>query len=236
MKTWLKRSGLLAVLCLFTLPAHAEVTATVISIRSDGTRIYNVPQGKVFMLEHVMFPNEWANVGKPRVLLIRPTSLGANAARILTKQYNTEWNMLSRPLRMPWPGGFEVGADSRELRIFLVGRLMDQDDLFGSIDSEIKRDTLDPAGTPSMLVDIETKTKRPAKAQLQVSNDDLASWTDVDADRQDASPGEIQMRISPLVSSRESYRAQVRVAPEEEYNPDYAFQAVQALIPSDGSP
>lgn len=238
----LLRGFLLFCLCL---PALAEVEAVVLTLTSSSAnRSYAPPAGKVLIIEHVMFPQVWADQGWERTFYVRPRStIGANFNRAGTDGeklvlpdtyfqvktvYRSDWNMLSRPLRVPAPSSIHIDSNNAFLQCFIMGRLVDQDDLFASIESEVKDVRLaEPAGAPTLLVDVAVPTKRPAKVRVETS-EDLQSWATSNAGRQ-RSPGEIELRFSPLVGQARFIRAAARVAPEEEYNPDYAFMSVQTL-------
>lgn len=102
-----------------------------IQIRLSATSpgfIYQVPPGKVLLIEYIMFANYWNNQSEPKRIILR--NGGSNIAGLVwdtDRTYSSSWNQLTVPLRLPPGVAIAVPfLNDGSFQAFLYGKLVDE--------------------------------------------------------------------------------------------------------------
>ena len=154
----------LAVLVLASLlaleqPGFAKVTATTVRLYMQtldpSNLAYEVPKGKVFILEHVGFSTSWTQSRQIRIVPPKGTDFASTIALTFSDSFNT----LDRPLKLP--AGTKVASvnSMTNEECILFGVLADDTDLYAAIGSELSNPSL--AGG-SLYADLVLESPRPA--------------------------------------------------------------------------
>lgn len=215
--------------CLFLLGASAvtsfaEVEAVQIRIQaSSGDTIYEVPPGKVLIVEHICFVDYWDHQNEPKRIFLRHGGAGAaGLAWSTTQTYTSSWNQLLRPLRLPAGTGLSCPVlGDGAFQICIYGRLADEGDLFAAVGGRIKDIEMSEQGTDRILqARVELDSPRPSHVQVEKSGD-LVTWTDAPgAEATRTAPGELEITL-PVAESEDKQFARVvaRALPEEADEP-----------------
>ena len=171
--------------CLgFCLRLDAAVQAVQIRLTANtGSTIpiiYEVPAGKVLVVEHVIFPQYWDDHAQPKSITIRHGG-ASTAGTIWDTQvtYSANFNTLFRPLKLP--AGTAIAAPylgNSSYLLFLYGLLVDEADLYASVPASLKQlQHHNNGGTEVIEGTLELSSARPAAIRSRQS-DDLKTWQD----------------------------------------------------------
>lgn len=156
--------------------SHGAVIATNVILRATTfpTNVFDVPLGKVFILEHVGFNNNWSAA---RQIVLANTvfdAMGATANDI-TVSYPTNFNTLSRPLKLTGNSMRIRCADRNAAAqwVVLYGLLVDREDLYAGIPSAIEGFAKEDPGPASGK--IRLPTPRPSLVNVHQSTN-LVNW------------------------------------------------------------
>ncbi len=144
MKTlrWLRVAIVTAVLAaLFVPAANGEVEAKVVTLWCKSDKAMLLPESnKVFIVEHIVFNDAWKNSAEPMQLYLRPDASSGGSYFRSTLTYSVAFNTLTRPLRIPYRSGLavNVSANTTAYKVYIFGLLVDQEDLYAAIVSDIE--------------------------------------------------------------------------------------------------
>jgi hypothetical protein len=126
-------------------PAVAAVEVVQIALAANtGGPIpffYQVPPAKVFVIEHVMFVDQWDHMGQPKRLTVRHEGSGSSGLTNDTDiTFDSAFNTLFRPLKLPV--GTAVGLtnlNDENLKVYIYGLLVDDFDFYASSPANISK-------------------------------------------------------------------------------------------------
>jgi hypothetical protein len=182
----------------------------------DSDSSYRPPTGKVFIIEHIMFNDEWLNSEQLMAVELIPD--GTQQSRwISTMPFSATWNTLARPIKVPHT--ITIAVNTRvnipyesDYKCFIFGMLVDEADLYAAVPSEIIE--FDRESTSSLVGSIALASPRPSIVKME-SSADLLNWQSAAnaSIMQQSSPHQREFAVDPTGQPGESstfWRAKAR--------------------------
>ena len=170
----LQLAEFLALLSSSVLLSQGEVITTNIVLNSVSAAqdVFSVPSGKVFILEHVGFGDNWIVPRQIKLAIVVGGGGGAEVNQV-TLSFPTNFNTLSRPLKLGDTMRIRCEYRASSQWIVLFGLLVDPEDLYASIPSEIEG--FAKLGTGSASGKVKLASPRPSLVKIQQSTN-LPNW------------------------------------------------------------
>lgn len=235
---------LLASLVLTFSSAGGAVEAFQRSLVTSSTLLntYTVPTGKVLILEHVIFTASFGLSGEDRELILdHAGSSGSGSAVETVLRYSSDFNTLFRPLKLR--EGIALRAfltQGTTHRIYLYGLLVDESDLYASVEVEVKEVEVAGSGVrplrQQMQGELEVSANRPTVIEAE-STDGTADWEEDPAVAiAETSPTERFFRRNiGLASERLFVRFSARALLRDEYPPSRLILFPLSLNEAEGT-
>lgn len=134
-------AALLLVLPFSPLQADVEALQIRLTANFSSDFYYSVPNGKVLIIEQIIFNDYWDNSANDKEIRIRREGISfAGQTCCTTLSYNGANNSLLRPLKLP--GGTAIAVQSLgndSYRCYVYGLLADSADLFAAKQHSIEK-------------------------------------------------------------------------------------------------
>jgi hypothetical protein len=150
--------GAFLLLIQFASLSHGAVIATNVILRAASfpANTFSPPTGKVFILEHVGFHDNWTS---PREIILENTVFNEEGGIVsdITVSYPEKFNTLARTLKMAPTMRIRCADRSSPVQwVVLYGLLVDEGDLY--------------AGIPSMIEGFAKATPGPATGEIRLAS------------------------------------------------------------------
>lgn len=174
-------TGLVAVGCALaaTAAARAEVTAVNLVLESEtGKRSYEVPAGKVLIVEHIVFSWYWDVQGHTKKVLlgVKGEDASYQPAEFVSQ---SDRMIFDPPMRLVGGNVIYISDLSPSAECFLIGLLVDTADLYAALPSEI---TDFQVAAQTLSGSLRLDTPRPARVRLEQTTNLLRdTWEPIDS-------------------------------------------------------